>query len=177
VPAIPGSFAHGEDYRVRMSISLAPMPRDRYGSWMEHTTQEYTSDLVRMGNDPVDARKAAARDVETYFPHGSPLPGHHLLEIRDAEHGAVGYLWIGPSATGTSEDWWIWDLFVDEDHRGKGYARRAMLRGEEFAASHGATRIGLSVFGFNTGAKALYDSLGYTTTSIKMAKELSPRDG
>ena len=51
---------------------------------------------------------------------------------------------------------------------------RRMLLGEEFAASHGAMRIGLSVFGFNTGAKALYDSLGYTTTSIKMAKELSP---
>lgn len=157
-----------------MPIALVPMPQERYASWMEHTVREYTADLVTMGHDAAEAHEAAARDVETYFPHGSPLPGHHLLDIRDAHDEAVGYLWIGPSATGVAEDWWIWDVYVNESHRGKGYAREAMLRGEEFAASYGARRLGLSVFGFNTGAKALYDSLGYTTTSIKMSKELPP---
>lgn len=158
-----------------MSVSLVPMPPERYASWMEHTIREYTADLIKLGHEPDTARKDAARDVATYFPHGTPLPGHHLMEICDDANGVVGYLWIGPSATGAVEDWWVWDVFVDEEHRGRGYAREALQRGEELAVSHGATRIGLSVFGFNIGAKALYDSLGYTTTSIKMSKELSPR--
>jgi ribosomal protein S18 acetylase RimI-like enzyme len=158
-----------------MDISLAPMPTERFGWWREHTIGEYTSDLIKLGNEPSEARQAAERDVDAYFPQGSPLPGHHLLEIRHGDHGSVGYLWIGPSATGTSEDWWVWDVYVDEESRGKGYARAALQLGEDFAVEHGAMRIGLSVFGFNTGAKALYDSLGYTTTSIKMSKELSPR--
>jgi len=76
---------------------------------------------------------------------------------------------------GSTEQWWLWDVYIEEAARGKGYARAALLLGEELAAAHGATSIGLSVFGFNAGAKALYDSLGYVTTSIKMAKQLSPR--
>ena len=47
-----------------------------------------------------------------------------------------------------------------------------MLLGEEHARSHGARSLGLSVFGFNTGARGLYDSLGYETTSVKMLKKL-----
>lgn len=156
-----------------MAVSLVPMPAQRYAAWMEHTIGQYAADLIRLGREPDTARAEAARDVAAYFPHGAPLPGHHLLEIREDADGVVGYLWIGPSATGVVEDWWVWDVFVDEQHRGKGYAREALQRGEEIAVSHGATRIGLSVFGFNTGAQALYDSLGYTTTSIKMSKELS----
>jgi predicted GNAT family acetyltransferase len=31
----------------------------------------------------------------------------------------------------------------------------------------------LSVFGFNTTARSLYESLGYETTSIKMVKKLN----
>jgi ribosomal protein S18 acetylase RimI-like enzyme len=157
-----------------MAVTLAPMPTTRYEWWMRHATSEYAADMITMGRDPAEARIAAARDVETYFPHGAPLPGHHLLEIGDDAEGVVGYLWIGPSATGSTEQWWLWDVYVEEAARGKGYARAALLLGEQLAASHGATSIGLSVFGFNTGAKALYDSLGYATTSIKMAKKLSP---
>jgi len=160
-----------------MQVTLEPMPATRYGWWTQHATNEYTADLVTMGRDPEQARLAAARDVKTYFPHGAPLPGHHLLEIRDDVQGVVGYLWIGPSATGSTEEWWLWDVFVDEAQRGNGYARAAMLLGEELAAAHGATSLGLSVFGFNKGAKALYDSLGYATTSIKMLKQLPPTPG
>lgn len=69
------------------------------------------------------------------------------------------------------------DVYVDDAARGKGYARAALLLCEEMAAAHGATSIGLSVLGFNKGAKAPYDSLGYTTTSIKMAKHLPPAAG
>jgi len=157
-----------------MGVTLEPMPATRYAWWTQHSTDEYTADLVTMGRDPEEARLTAARDVETYFPHGAPLPGHHLLEIREGAQGVVGYLWIGPSATGSTEQWWLWDVYIEEAARGKGYARAALLLGEELAAAHGAKSIGLSVFGFNTGAKALYDSLGYATTSIKMAKQLSP---
>ena len=160
-----------------MAVTLEPMPAARYGWWMEHATTEYTADLVAMGSDPAEARLAAARDVAHYFPHGEPLPGHHLLEIRADAQSVVGYLWIGPSiseSTEPTEQWWVWDVYVDEAARGRGYARAALLLGEELARSHGATSIGLSVFGFNTGAKALYDSLGYATTSIKMSKRLPP---
>lgn len=42
----------------------------------------------------------------------------------------------------------------------------------EYARSHGEHSLGLSVFGFNTDARGLYDSLGYETTSVKILKNL-----
>jgi ribosomal protein S18 acetylase RimI-like enzyme len=47
-----------------------------------------------------------------------------------------------------------------------------MVLGEEYARAQGAHTLGLSVFGFNTSARGLYESLGYKTTSIKMLKRL-----
>ena len=47
-----------------------------------------------------------------------------------------------------------------------------MLLAEEYARSHGARSLGLSVFGFNDAARRLYESLGYGTTTVKMAKPL-----
>ena len=160
-----------------MAVTLVAMPAERYDAWFLHAAKEYAADLERLGRDAAEAKIEAQRDIETYFPGGRPLPGHHLMEIHDEEDQRVGYLWIGPSTTGAAEQWWLWDVFVDEAHRGQGYARAALLLGEKLAAQHGATSVGLSVFGFNTGAKALYESLGYSTTAIKMLKQLNPADG
>ena len=49
-----------------------------------------------------------------------------------------------------------------------------MLLAEDYATAHGARTLGLSVFGFNEKARRLYESLGYGTTSVKMAKSLRP---
>ena len=68
--------------------------------------------------------------------------------------------------------WWVWDIVINADQRGQGFGRAAMLLGQEYARRHGAITLGLSVFGFNTGARGLYDSLGYETTSVKMLKKL-----
>ena len=45
--------------------------------------------------------------------------------------------------------------------RDRGYGRDLMLAAEHEAARLGADSIGLHVFGFNTSAITLYESLGY----------------
>ncbi|WP_411731667.1 hypothetical protein [Paeniglutamicibacter sp.] len=47
-----------------------------------------------------------------------------------------------------------------------------MLLAEQKAKSAGAVELGLNVFGYNTGARKLYESLGYEPPSIRMAKPL-----
>lgn len=64
------------------------------------------------------------------------------------------------------------DIVVDAEHRGNGFGRQAMILAEGYARSQGAETLGLNVFGFNTAARGLYESLGYETTSIKMRKTL-----
>lgn len=47
-----------------------------------------------------------------------------------------------------------------------------MKLAEDYARSHGARTLGLNVFGFNHVARGLYESMGYTTVTTKMKKQL-----
>jgi ribosomal protein S18 acetylase RimI-like enzyme len=61
---------------------------------------------------------------------------------------------------------------IDEEFRGLGHGRQAMLLAEELARSEGASTIGLNVFGHNQVARSLYSSLGFRETSVQMRKDL-----
>lgn len=89
-----------------------------------------------------------------FFPSGKPKPGHTVFDVIDDDETA-GHLWIGPDTSDDPGAWWIWDMVIDADKRGRGLGRTAMLLGEEHARTQGAHTLGLSVFGFNTGARSL----------------------
>ena len=57
--------------------------------------------------------------------------------------------------------WYVNGIAVKTEHRGRNLARRLMYRAEELARQTGASSLSLIVAGENTGAKALYESLGY----------------
>jgi ribosomal protein S18 acetylase RimI-like enzyme len=99
-------------------------------------------------------------------------PGHAVFDVLDDAGVTAGYLWIGPDTSDDAGAWWIGDILIDVDKRGRGLGRAAMILGEQYARAQGAHTHGLSVFGFNKDARGLYESLGYETTSIKMLKEL-----
>jgi GNAT superfamily N-acetyltransferase len=95
----------------------------------------------------------------------------HLLRILDADGRPVGVLWVAPHPRRPAAGW-VYDIEVDEDRRGQGFGRAAMLAAEDVARSEGWTAIGLNVFGRNARARALYESLGYTVDSLQMTKVL-----
>jgi GNAT superfamily N-acetyltransferase len=97
-----------------------------------------------------------------------PSIGHVVFDVVDD----AGYLWIGPDTCDDAGAWWIWDITIDADKRGRGLGRTAMALGEEYARAQGAYTLGLSVFGFKTGARRLRESLGYETTSVTMLRRL-----
>ena len=94
-----------------------------------------------------------------------------MYDVLDGEV-VVGSLWIGPQSIGTTTAWWVWDIAIDERFRGRGLGRAAMLLAEEAVRENGGTVLGLNVFGFNTAARRLYESLGYDTASLRMQKVL-----
>ena len=61
---------------------------------------------------------------------------------------------------------------IDEEFRGRGYGREAMLLAEQLARREGALTLGLNVFGHNQVARTLYSSLGYEETAVQMRKAL-----
>jgi ribosomal protein S18 acetylase RimI-like enzyme len=84
----------------------------------------------------------------------------------------VGVLWFRANLDSATPSGFIFDIEIDESHRRKGYARQAMQQLEEIARKMGLRQLELHVFAFNEGARSLYESLGYTVTSLNMAKRL-----
>jgi len=154
-------------------ITLRAMTPTEYEAWLDTSTDEYALEKVKAGNWPADDAKARAlAEYAGYLPQGTATAGHHLFTIADAEDRAVGMIWIATDVHKTPGRCWIYDLRVDEHQRRRGHARAAMLAIEAVAREHGQTVIGLHVFGHNTGARALYESLGYGVTNVNMAKPL-----
>ena len=81
-------------------------------------------------------------------------------------------IWIRVDLKSPAKNGFIFELYVDEKFRGKGYGKQAMLLIEEEARELGLKSIGLHVFAVNTVARNLYESIGYETTSLNMVKNL-----
>lgn len=155
-----------------MSTTLMRMETARLESWIASSKSEYLDDLVRSGEPAEQASNSVESTFARYFPEGKP--GHnHLVYDVVADGRSVGYLWIGPHTTGQISAWWVWDIAIDADQRGNGFGREAMLLAEDRVREHGGSTLGLNVFGFNAPGRALYESLAYETTSVRMLKKLS----
>lgn len=155
-----------------MSTTLMPMEAARLQSWIASSKSEYLDDLVRAGESVEQARASVERTFAYHFPEGTPEADHSVYDVV-ADGKPVGYLWIGPHVTGQISAWWVWDIAIDADQRGKGFGREAMLLAEDRVREQGGSTLGLNVFGFNAAGRALYESLAYETTSVRMLKKLS----
>lgn len=150
-------------------IRLVPKSDDEVARWLPVAMSAYVQSRIRAGDSPEQAAAAEQTSREQFFPDGRLIEGHFLFTVMvDADD--AGWLWIGPTLDGAS--WYIWDIEVHESHRGRGVGRATMLLAEDFARSQGGTTMRLNVFGYNTPAIRLYDSLGYETAAIHKQKRL-----
>ncbi len=155
-----------------MSLALFPISTKQFPAWMKRSAAEYLADLVATGVPEHKAQADASGTMERAFPDGLPSPTNAVFILMDSALGNVGYIWIGCDSSGDPDSWWVWDIVVEAEHRGKGFGRQAMILAEGYARAHGGQTLGLNVFGFNNTARRLYESLGYETISIKMRKTL-----
>jgi ribosomal protein S18 acetylase RimI-like enzyme len=153
-----------------MTITLRTMPEDRVSDWIARSFTVYLEERVASGESRDVAEAKVRRSHAENFPGDRPLPTHRVFDVV-ADDEVVGLLWMGPQVAG-SATWWIFDIEIFEEYRRRGYARAALELAHDEAKALGATAMGLNVFGFNTGARELYDKLGYTVTSTQMKRSL-----
>jgi GNAT superfamily N-acetyltransferase len=94
---------------------------------------------------------------------------------RDSPPCGVCQLRFRHSVWTDSPDCWLEDLFVEEHARGQGVGGALVVAAFERAGTRGARRIELDTNERNLGAIALYESLGFSTTS-KAHGSLTGRD-
>lgn len=126
---------------------------------------------MKSGDSAEQAAAHAAESMDRYFPQGIPAVGHYVYSVYSGEE-AIGFLWIGPHPNGLASGWWVWDIAIDEEQRGRGFGRETMELAERQVRDLGGEVLGLNVFGFNTAARGLYESLGYETVAVRMSKKL-----
>ncbi len=157
-------------------IALAVMTPETYGPWLAEAIREYAADLA--ANNGLSAEAALARsehDFNELLPQGPATPQQHVFSILAApEPGAavrpIGVIWFAERDNPPTA--FVYDFSVEPAYRGRGYGAQALLAIEAKVKALGLKRIGLHVFGKNTGARRLYERLGYQTTNVNMAKEL-----
>ncbi len=154
------------------AVRLRPMRPDELPAFLEHSIVSYAQGIETQGGQTAEfARKKSEEDHAAILPQGLETPDHSLW-IVEAGGERVGLLWLAERDSGGRRVIFIYDVEIDEAHRGKGYGRAAMQLAEEQAHAQGVGRIELNVFGGNEVARKLYLSLGYVETSVQMGKDL-----
>ncbi|MEU9794338.1 GNAT family N-acetyltransferase [Streptomyces sparsogenes] len=155
---------------------VRPMGEAEYPAWLEHERAGYIRDWLERGVPEEAARAKAESAYATLLPDGPATPGA-LLRVL-AHHGTdVGTIWVAVGPEGAEEtadalEAWVYAVEVAQEHRGHGHGRTLMLAAERDGLAAGARTMALHVFGGNTPALRLYESLGYRPTQYHLYKQL-----
>jgi RimJ/RimL family protein N-acetyltransferase len=151
------------------------MSEERFRAFFEESIAGYAEDNRRAGRWSKEGALAASRaEHERLLPQRLATPDHYLRSILDGSTGRrVGDVWYAVRGEDGPKAVWIFWLGIDPDHRRHGYAAGALEAVEEDARRLGLDRVGLHVFAENTGARALYDRMGFEMTNVVMWKRLA----
>ncbi|MEU4679946.1 GNAT family N-acetyltransferase [Micromonospora sp. NPDC023737] len=163
-----------------MTLTLALMTDEELATLLGPLQRSYAEDLTRHRGIPADAAlDRAVTQTRDLLPAGAATEGV-LLRIARVDGVQVGWIWVTlPGAAGASDAptgsgrAWIHNIEVDPEHRGRGYARRMIQLIEAELTGLGVTELGLNVFGSNTVAIGLYQSLGFQVAAQQMTKQLA----
>jgi ribosomal protein S18 acetylase RimI-like enzyme len=148
------------------------MTDTEFAAFRARVVHDYAIEKAAAGEWP-QQRAAVLAEEQTgaLLPDGKSTDGMFIVMAEVDEIGPVGYAWLALKRPDVSSAW-IYEIAIDEEHRGKGYGR-ALLNGlEQFAREHCLESIGLNVFAGNDYAQRLYERAGYKPTSIHMSKRL-----
>ncbi len=152
-------------------VKLESKSSEELAAWLPNLFEHYVAERIKAGENPDVAKKMSDAQAAELFPDGSPADGQHVMNVI-ADEESVGTLWMGRPLSGDADTWYIFDVEIAKEMRGRGFGRAAMEAAEEWTRERGGTRVALNVFGPNLTARALYDSLGYEVLATSMFKDI-----
>jgi GNAT superfamily N-acetyltransferase len=157
-----------------MTVTLEPMSAERFASWNEQQVRDYAQEKVDAGIwAQEDALASSAAEQDELLSDGLDTAGHDIF-VATVGGEEVGNLWLFTNPVTRVRESFIYNIEVDETHRGKGLGRALLTAAEQWCITHGVTALRLNVFSFNTRAINLYESAGFAPTNMNMMKRISP---
>ena len=156
-----------------MTVTLRAMSEDELAALAERWCVQFAGNIgpVR-GLSPDEALVQARAELADLLPDGVHSE-NQLLFVAEADGERVGALWLATRSRDSAAAAWIFEIEVEESQRGKGFGRAIMLLAEQECTRRGIDEIRLNVFGSNTTARTLYESLGYDVLTQRMGKRLT----
>ena len=149
-------------------LKLEPLQQDDFERFLERGIREYAEDHVRNGNWPAeDALERSRKEFEHYLPEGIHSKDQYLWSIQNGDD-KIGVLWVQVRDSKA----FIFNFVIDEEFRGKGFGKQALVALDEKLKSLNVESVALHVFGDNVNAQELYKKMGFKTVSINMKKDL-----
>ncbi|MHC1709336.1 MAG: GNAT family N-acetyltransferase [Methanomassiliicoccales archaeon] len=156
-----------------VEVRLVPMNKKEFETWRAAGVIRYAEENVKVGYwKPGEAMTRSEKIHASLLPDGLRTEGHHFYKALDADtEKRVGHLWLKVEP-GEDRKGFIYDVFIDEGERGKGYGKAMLLSLEAKAKRMKIDSLALHVFAYNEVARHLYESLGYELKSLNMMKGL-----
>ena len=156
-------------------VELVPMTEIELRAFLDVAIRTYADEHVKSGDwHPDEALGRSEAEFHELLPSGLATPNQYLFSIRDpASAENVGILWFHARHRAVESAAFIYNIEIYPPFQRRGYASQALMALEARARALGLSKIELHVFGHNTGARALYEKLGFAATHAMMAKSLS----
>ncbi|MFE9451879.1 GNAT family N-acetyltransferase [Streptomyces sp. NPDC006739] len=126
-----------------------------YPEWLTSKKAAYVGDIVRAGAlSPEEAVRKSDQDFAKLIPNGLATPGNTFLVLEAAgEQIGTGWLKHGylPEVT------YGYSLYIEDQHRGKGYGRAAMTVGEQATLAAGDSTLMVTVGRQRGGDEPLHE--------------------
>jgi ribosomal protein S18 acetylase RimI-like enzyme len=157
-----------------MGVRFVPFTGADFDAWLVQAIPAFALTNVRDGRWTLAESIVKSQEAHlALLPQGLATPGQFFVHLHDEAGGErVGSLWWSEGDKGGRREAYVYNIEIDEAARRLGHARAAFAELERVAREHGMQQVGLHVFGHNTGARRLYDELGFEPTSITMKKDL-----
>ncbi|NES30182.1 GNAT family N-acetyltransferase [Micromonospora terminaliae] len=156
-------------------LIVRDMTRNEFEVWRDRTIRSYADEQVAAGNWSADeALELATRAHDVLLPDGFATAGMLFLRAVLPDGAHVGVSWLGLThPRGAPDCAFIYDIEIDEAHRGAGYGRALLAAVEDAVRSRGVGRLELNVFRDNARAIRLYETSGYRVVTQQMRKSLA----
>ncbi len=143
-------------------FKLVPMPDAIFDPWFAASVDRHAEDRARISGRSVSAERAALSVmVPVLLPDGARTRGHVFWIAQSPSEDLVGGLWLGPGPGMSEDERFLFDIYVEPEHRGHGVGRWMLETALERARKQRFARVALHVLRDNVPALSLYRSLGF----------------
>ena len=119
-------------------VSLRPLTDEEYAGYRALAVAKTAAELVRgRGMTPEAAQQRAEDGLPQTLADLLAVDGASMSRVLGDGGDPVGWLWLGTAPT-AGDGLWVFDMEIDEPHRGQGLGRATMLAAEDVARDGGA---------------------------------------